>query len=727
MRLLQLQFDGTEAGMLDLHPLLTVVSGCTPSVRTRIVEAVTALPRAGDPGCPGLIESHGILLDLSPANLELLGYDHLDVDVLVRAGDLPGMAGAGPIGLVADASGAGPEPVVALSAEAVADHVPDGLFPELDTARAARATAAEALGVFESAIATAREGYGAAREERAKLEDQVEAAARQLDLVRVAAARAREGEEVEQGPNRDEVAAQVEHLAERLAQIDRSLSELVAIDVKPIEVLLEAIRNPAPTVMMPSERANEVADLIVDLRRQLADVEARLDADGYSITRAEVELEAAKVEAESAQRAMDKPAAGPDDIAELEAAHERVLEAETKASGRLGGRGGKKRLEEALAEQQAVLDRIGFPTWSAYVMGSQLLGIDPIAEQRLEKAKADLEQAEANWAVITETLETDPEYRDLLDRLEAVYLEAFDLLGGDDEREDLETALRHLEVAVQEVTQEDLVSAMAYQFQLLGLDLGEDPPLELVTAAAEALLTEAASINDRLGELKSERTGVATDLAEAEELLATLPEVPPIPLGLTVEEADAEVEAAEDAFDELTDRLRAAREDETDALDLVEAREALAETSRMSFDVATSKLDAIATELATTFPEELAVYLPEEVEASGGREFLQMLEELPRDEAEVVDDDVDPLAEIEMYLLSRLAAQRNLTFAGSVPVVIDGAFDEFDDEQVRSLLERIERMASAVQILVLSDSSAAAAWAGEAGIQRAAVVPAPVP
>src|SRR5206468_3970590 len=114
-----------------------------------------------------------------------------------------------------------------------------------------------------------------------------------------------------------------------------------------------------------------------------------------------------------------------------------VLEAEAGMSGPRR-RGGQKRFEDAQAAEQAVLDRVGFPTWSSYVMGAGLLSIDPMAEQRLDRARHELEVAETHWAAVAGAVEADPEHSALLDRLEAVYLEAFDLLGGDDEQNDLE-------------------------------------------------------------------------------------------------------------------------------------------------------------------------------------------------------------------------------------------------------------------------------------------------
>ncbi len=214
-----------------------------------------------------------------------------------------------------------------------------------------------------------------------------------------------------------------------------------------------------------------------------------MEAEGRGTAGALQRLEAARAELADAERAMHKPNLSPDDVVELEAAHTEVLEAETKASG-LRKRGGQKRLDEAMAAEQRILDRVGFPTWSAYIMGAGLLGIDPMAEQRLERAQAELVAAESHWATVAAEIESNPELRALLDRLEDVYLEAFDLLGGDDEQEDLEQALRSLKVPKREVTTEELVDALAYQLELVGLDLGPNPGIDRTLMAADAFLAE---------------------------------------------------------------------------------------------------------------------------------------------------------------------------------------------------------------------------------------------
>ena len=100
-------------------------------------------------------------------------------------------------------------------------------------------------------------------------------------------------------------------------------------------------------------------------------------------------------------------------------------------------------------------------------------------------------------------IENDPTHRALLDRLEAVYLEAFDLLGGDDEQADLENALRAVRVPKAEVSQDELVDALAYQLELVGLTLGQSPGVDRVTMAADAFLAEVSVLSERIGELRA--------------------------------------------------------------------------------------------------------------------------------------------------------------------------------------------------------------------------------
>jgi hypothetical protein len=345
-------------------------------------------------------------------------------------------------------------------------------------------------------------------------------------------------------------------------------------------------------------------------------------------------------------------------------------------------------------------------------MGSGLLAIDPAAEQRLEKARFDFEAAEAHWAQISAAIESDPEHSALLDQLEAVYLEAFDLLGGQ-EPDDLEAALREHKEAKREVTTDELVDALAYQLELVGLDVGTAPSLDRTVVVAEAFLAEASGINERVEELQGERHHVVGALDEAEEELASLPSPEAIDgdlIDLRGAESPVSVELTAEDVAELEAELAAATEEEHETAERVEAREALVDAATQVHAVATARLMRIANELA-------------EQQAGADARSSESGFEVPVD-----GDGGDAVQEaVEFYLLSRLASMRNVSFAGSVPLVVDDAFAGLPADEVRALLDKLEKMAEAVQIIYLTDDASITNWAIEVGFQRAAVVEATGP
>jgi hypothetical protein len=254
---------------------------------------------------------------------------------------------------------------------------------------------------------------------------------------------------------------------------------------------------------------------------------------------------------------------------------------------------------------------------------------------------------------------------------------------------------------------------LAYQLELVGLDLGAAPSLDRTVVVAEAFLAEASGINERVQELEGERHHVAGALEEANEELASLPRPDAIEgdfIDLTGIESPVTVELTAEDVAELEAELAAAIEEEHETAERVEAREALVDAATQVQAVATARLMRIATELAEQQenPEspasEPAFRVPvDDVEGNAGQEA------------------------VEFYLLSRLASMRNVSYAGSVPLVVDDALTGLPGEEVRALLGKLERMAEAVQIIYLTDDEAITSWATEVGFQRAAVVDAPAP
>ena len=94
MRLVRFE-DESGGFSVDFHPLITVVGGLPAHMRERLINCVEAIPQGSDPGGRGTIEVHGVLLDLNRESLELLELE-TDLDVVVRAMDLPTAVGSGP-------------------------------------------------------------------------------------------------------------------------------------------------------------------------------------------------------------------------------------------------------------------------------------------------------------------------------------------------------------------------------------------------------------------------------------------------------------------------------------------------------------------------------------------------------------------------------------------------------------------------------------------------------
>jgi hypothetical protein len=94
MRLVQLR--STEQGdpfVIDLHPQLTVVRGLDPARRKQFLRAVESVVNGRPADLDGVVEAHGVLLDIGPEALGPvlgLGGDGAAIDPVVRPGDLPG-------------------------------------------------------------------------------------------------------------------------------------------------------------------------------------------------------------------------------------------------------------------------------------------------------------------------------------------------------------------------------------------------------------------------------------------------------------------------------------------------------------------------------------------------------------------------------------------------------------------------------------------------------------
>jgi hypothetical protein len=671
MRLLQLSLNPDERAPLELHPMLTVVHGLTERDRQRLIRATVAVAQGTEPECGGLLEAHGVVLDLDSAALRLLDMG-ADVDPLVRRTDLPGaLRTAGEATAEDDRVG---DPAASIVAT-----MPRGINAELDRARKRQRDAEQSLAVLRaSADQAARDLDAAGRH--------VRQAAEELDAA-LSRAASPLGPEHRTGPAGQEVAG----LEADLERISEGIGELQGLDTRPLAALLDAIENPGPAEMVPSPRAQELADRIGALQVQIAGVEERMEGEGRGPRSARARLDAASAAVTAAERALQRPEITADDERALREAHEVVLEAERKASG-LRARSGQRKLAEALSRQQDILDRVGYPTWSAYIMGASLMGNDPDAERNLVEARIEHEAAEQGWAAVREMLESDEEHHALVDELQRVEVEAVGVLlerglPVPAERHELELGLRDLREPKHDVAPEQLVEALAFHLESIGYPLGEAATdAQHVRRVAGAFLAEAEGITARIDELANERRHVEARLADARS------------------RAEAEAWAALEAsvglptdsgatLADLERRLAETRRVEEDLVEVLEAREALLEAAAAAAATATARALTVAASVLAE-QEASAQHAEDDVPADGSPAWSE----------------IDPEA-IELYLLARLAAQRQVSYAGSVPLVIDDALAGVPEEGVHQVLRGLARMAEAVQVVYVTDDPVVVEWA----------------
>jgi hypothetical protein len=672
MRLLQLSLGTDDGAMVDLHPLLSVVQGLDERTRDRLVATVAAIGAGTTPPCQGVVEAHGVMLPLDEANLSLLDMGRGN-EAVVRRTDLPGALPEGAeLGSADPSGGAEAADPVAV----VLDTTPEGEHPELDAARRHLHHTSEALRVLREVADGNARALAEAIEERRHVAE--------------ALAALQDGNEQVQasGP-----VAELAALENDLAAVEAGIAELHELNIEPVRVLVEAITNPAPADLVPSPQALELADEIVRLLGEVAALEARMEAEGRGPGSALARLDAAREEARQAEESLVRPPVSSADEDALRDAHEEVLQAEQRASG-FRSRSGQRKLAQALVVQQEILDRVGFPTWSAYVMGATLMGVDQPAKERLEKAETELAAAEQAWIEISSQLESDPDHHALLDQVEDVEVRAIGLLlkhGArvPEEREDLERALRDLRQPAEDTESHELVATLSYQLNSLGLQMDPADPGRVMTAA-QALLEEFSFVPDRLDELTADRRRIESSVADArsraeaaawEALEASVDR----PVSERIAELELELAGATTREQELAERL--------------EARESLVEATSLA-EMASSRRARAAAEAV--------------LEAASGAA-------VPAVEAAQLWAEPDAEA-IEFYLLARLAALRHVSYAGSVPLVLVDTFRGLDEDSVRRVLGALARMGESVQVLVLSDDAAVSSWAAEQGQERAAVV-----
>lgn len=505
----------------------------------------------------------------------------------------------------------------------------------------------------------------------------------------------------------------------RVVVIEHLLAELGATDPTPVRAALDAARAPRPTV--PDGEAAALAAELLAIEADLAADAAAGVAELSDEDRAVLErVEAARAAVADAEDAARDLAVDPADAAELEAAHEALHAAIERADARLAGPRARRRVEQLREAEQAVLDRLGLVTYAEYLMGTSAAHRRPAAEVALQAARVELVAAEAAWDEVAERHAEVLAHAERRARRRTLIERARPLVGDRPEGE-VVGALQELRADAP--TDPTVGSRLASALDAVGVDVSDgELALEDLVVMAEAWLAEVDGARARAAQLEAERAALARPSAPA----ATVGDGDEVAIeraaaSRALEDAERRHQAHRDALDALAaverqlEPLRAlttgsSGEAPTDlhrARSLAEEAQRALASAEAAHESAVGRCDRLGDEVAAL-----------EAEGQLAAEALEQLQDERTARGQVALD----RAEVEWYLMAKVAAQRASSVAGSTPLLVEDPFPGLDEADVHHLLDQLERLADSVQVILVSDAPHVAAWAEAAGEGRAAVV-----
>jgi hypothetical protein len=724
MRLHELRLIDDDHSTLRLHPRLTIVAGLSPAAHSLVVDGIAGFANGEDHGLVAHLDD-GTVIGPAPATAPTtpiaiaVARDVIAGDTILR--DAATATSTAPAS--ADVATFVPAPIVIrghlarptdLTSALAIGHGPTAasaattgtarVQAELAAAEASLAAATASLDALQRTVDETRADQRTLVESRRAADaalDEARAAIDPFALVGLtaaydAAARVEVELGAEPGATRgdtlESARARVTRLERHGDAIARALTTLAHARPGPVLDALDQVRLATATGPVTPPEALRLADEWVVLREHLAALEAKMASEDGGVHSVSDRLDSARARVAACEAAMVPAPVDHRDVQALEAAHEAVLAAERKASSRLGGARARKALEDALTEERAILDRLGFPTWSAWVMGTALLDSTARQTRELEVARRELVAATTAWEAMSEKLEADPEFRNLLDRLERVLHAAHAIVG---DAPDVEAALRALvvEPGPPPCPLAEARRALAAALDDAGVPSDAGASADELRVAAEQWLAQVHMLRALRRRLEIDAGDVGDLLDAARDALERIEAFGPVEDG--------------DGFGR--DRLLASRH----AIEAAEAHldahleAVVAVTARSGESARLAELERQRT-VALDAKVELLVVTEQLVDAAAGK-----VRAIERRRAAASDYSAGAQAGDAQLLIDSLAAQLTHGTGADphVPVVLDEPVATKDRATLDEVLAWLEDVAAHRQIIYVTDRADVAAWA----------------
>ncbi len=415
-------------------------------------------------------------------------------------------------------------------------------------------------------------------------------------------------------------------------------------------------------------------------------------------------------------------AGDPETIRRLEEVREEIFAAGDRGIRRAPGRA-KRRLAELRAEEAVLLDRLGFDTYSAYIMGISSVRADVDRSNRMARAEDEVARIRAELDELRSGSPGDAELERVAAELEGLVLVAsrdLDPTGSLPALEGLDPASRA------ELVYELIEALRNRRVAPSGV---EDPAVRAAADALHTALVEAAPPGpdaDAIGPVPPPASAPVEDLLAAadawsswqrgivawrEDAIARLEAI-----DREIEQVDAGDRSAgdpvaewaelESALDSALDRLGAAQERvrvprgsdrRGGTAPRGRARPAQPRAAAAGSDRRSRSGPSRLVGPGVGDPEHRAVR-----RARGAGHDRP--ERRGRDDLDRRRDDGQ---DAHWELLRRLARQRRVSFVGSLPLLVIGVGPSGSRDEVQA---RLARMSDLVQIVLVSDDDDVAAW-----------------
>ena len=309
--------------------------------------------------------------------------------------------------------------------------------------------------------------------------------------------------------------------AERLARVQARIEELEKrsaafgpTEVAHVADALAQLRARQDGELVPSPAALELADQLEVLDADLT-ATAGIGATSQALAAGRTRLDDGAPRAAGGGAGGSQPRARPRGrVDRLELAHADVLEALEKADGRFAGGRAARRVEAARSVEQAILDELGFTSYSDYMMGYSLLNVDPEKEAALDAARAELSAAEDEWRRLEAETEAELARAERMERRRQLLEEAAALLGHKVSADEAVGELRGLRVPA--TIPAELVEELQRSLDEAGVAVGdEDLSRDELMLLAEAWLDEADGAMEREQGLQREMAELSEERLEA--------------------------------------------------------------------------------------------------------------------------------------------------------------------------------------------------------------------